>query len=148
MASTYVPIMKNTVNSAIVTPSGQNAATAPLPATALDGKIDVFALNGFFTSKLTDDFRLNARYRYYQNENNTPRVRFEEGYVRFDAVWEDIPRITVPYGWNSGYFQFRGCDIAEGQEVEVDAHEFLMAAGLDPGSILLRTEPYGAGGSP
>jgi len=26
-----------------------------------------------------------------------------DGYVRFDAVWEEIPRITVPYGYTSDY---------------------------------------------
>ncbi len=97
----FVPF---TTNTAIVTPSGANAATAPLPAASLDGKIDVFALNGFFNTRLTDALQLNARYRLYQNENQTPRIRFEEGYVRFDAAWQDVPRITVPYGFDSSYF--------------------------------------------
>jgi MtrB/PioB family decaheme-associated outer membrane protein len=97
-----------TVNTAISTPSGENAVTAPLPINNLDGKIDVFAINGFFTSRLTDDLRLNARYRFYRNENKTPRTRFEEGYVRFDAVWEEIPRITVPFGWDSNFFDVYG----------------------------------------
>jgi MtrB/PioB family decaheme-associated outer membrane protein len=93
-----------TTNTAIVTPSGANAATAPLPATSLDGKIDVFAFNSFYNTRLTDDLQLNARFRLYSNENQTPRIRFEEGYVRFDAAWEEIPRITVPYGFDSSYF--------------------------------------------
>jgi len=97
-----------TTNTTIFTPSGEQASEAPLPVTALDGKIDVFALNGFFTSKITDNVRLNARYRFYENDNKTPRLRFDEGYVRFDAVWEDIPRISVPYGWNSNYFDVYG----------------------------------------
>ena len=97
-----------TTNTAIVTPSGENAAHAALPASALDGKIDVFAINGFFTTRVTDAIRLNARYRLYQNENNTPRIRFEEGYVRFDAAWEDIPRISVPYGFDSNYLDVYG----------------------------------------
>jgi hypothetical protein len=33
--------------------------------------------------------------------NKTPRIAFEEGYTRFDAVWEDIPRINVPYGYTT-----------------------------------------------
>jgi hypothetical protein len=97
-----------TTNTAVLTPSGEQAIDAPLPAASLDGKIDVFALNGFFTTKVTDDFRLNARYRFYENENKTPRIRFEEGYVRFDAVWEEIPRISVPFGWNSNFFDVYG----------------------------------------
>ncbi|HSF15494.1 MAG TPA: MtrB/PioB family outer membrane beta-barrel protein [Vicinamibacteria bacterium] len=102
------PFIPYTANTAIFLPSGENAAHAPLPANTLNGKIDVFAVNGFFTSKLTGDFRLNARYRFYQNDNKTPRIRFEEGYVRFDAAWEEIPRITVPFGWDSGYFDVYG----------------------------------------
>ncbi len=97
-----------TTNTAIFTPSGQPATTAPLPAANLDGKIDVLALNGFFTTKVTNDFRLNARYRFYQNENKTPQIRFEEGYVRYDAVWEEIPRISVPYGFDSNYLDAYG----------------------------------------
>jgi hypothetical protein len=97
-----------TSNTAIVTPSGERAIDATLPATTLGGKIDVFALNGFLTSRVTDNVRLNARYRFYQNENNTPRIRFEEGYVRFDAAWEDIPRISVPYGFDSNYLDVYG----------------------------------------
>ncbi len=93
-----------TTNTAIFLPDGQQAVSAPLPANNLDGKMDVLALNGYFTSKLTDGLRLNARYRLYENENKTPRIRFEEGYVRFDAVWEDIPRITVPFGFKSNMF--------------------------------------------
>jgi len=93
-----------TTNTAIMTPDGQAAVSAPLPASSLDGKIDVLALNGYFTTKVAESLRLNARYRHYENENNTPRIRFEEGYVRFDAVWEEIPRISVPNGFKSDYF--------------------------------------------
>jgi MtrB/PioB family decaheme-associated outer membrane protein len=101
----FIPYTTNTV---ILTPSGDNAATAPLPATRLDGKIDVLAINGYFTTKVTDDFRLSARYRFYENDNKTPRIRFEEGYVRYDAVWEDIPRISVPDGFDSSFFDVYG----------------------------------------
>ena len=97
-----------TTNTAVFTPSGLPATTAPLPQNSLDGQIDVFALNGYLTSRVTDDFRLNARYRFYQNDNKTQRIRFEEGYVRFDAVWEEIPRITVPFGFDSNYLDVYG----------------------------------------
>jgi len=93
-----------TSNSSITLPDGRDATSVnSLPARNLDGKIDVLALNGFFTTGLGDNLRLNARYRLYQNENKTPRIRFEEGYVRYDAVWEEIPRITVPNGFDSNY---------------------------------------------
>ncbi len=89
-----------TTNTAIFLPDGQQAVSASLPANNLDGKINVLALNGYLTSKLTDTLRLNARYRLYENENNTPRIPFE-GYVRYDSVWEEIPRINVPNGFKS-----------------------------------------------
>jgi hypothetical protein len=47
---------------------------------------------------------LHARYRRYENDNKTPRYRLDEGYVRYDAVWEEIPRITVPYGYTNDMF--------------------------------------------
>jgi MtrB/PioB family decaheme-associated outer membrane protein len=85
-----------TTNTAVETPG-------PVPANNLDGKIDVLALNGYFTTKFTDALRFNARYRLYENENKTPRISFD-GYVRFDAVWEEIPRISVPNGFSSNLF--------------------------------------------
>ena len=95
------PFIPYTTNTAIKTPGGQNATTAALPATSLDGKIDTLALNGFFTTRLTDALHLNARFRHYKNDNKTPRIEFADGYVRFDAVWEAIPRITVPNGFDN-----------------------------------------------
>ena len=41
---------------------------------------------------------LTFRYRYYDLDNKGSRVEFP-GYVRFDAVWEAIARVTVPYGY-------------------------------------------------
>jgi putative beta-barrel porin MtrB/PioB len=95
------PLIPWTTNTAIVTPGGEPAVTAPLPAAVLDGKIDTLALSAFFNTRLTDDLGLTARYRRYDQDNKTPRLRMEEGYVRFDAVWEDIPRITVPFGYTN-----------------------------------------------
>jgi len=99
--SAFIPY---TTNTAIVLPDGQNAASAALPARNLDGKIDTTSLSAFFTTRLAEDFRLNARYRRYDFDNKTGRIRFDEGYVRFDAVLEEIPRISVPYGYTNDYF--------------------------------------------
>jgi MtrB/PioB family decaheme-associated outer membrane protein len=93
-----------TTNTSIVTPSGLPATTAPLPTDTLDGQIDRLSLSGYFTSRLSDDLRFTARYRHYDHDNKTPRIRFEEGYVRFDGVWEEIPRITVPFGYTNDRF--------------------------------------------
>ncbi len=95
------PLIPWTTNTAIVTPGGENAVTAPLFATNAGGEADTLALSAFFNTRLTDNLGVTARYRRYDLDNKTPRHRLEEGYVRFDAVWEDIPRITVPYGYTS-----------------------------------------------
>jgi hypothetical protein len=98
------PLLAWTTNTAIVTPAGQPATTAPLPAATLDGKIDTTSLNFFFNTRPTDALSVNARYRRYDHDNKTPRYELPIGYVRYDAVWEDIPRITVPYGYTSDLF--------------------------------------------
>lgn len=67
----------------------------------LDGKMETFSLSSAFTTRPVDHLYLAARFRRYDLTNDTPRIEFPEGYVRFDAVFEDIPRISVPYGWTT-----------------------------------------------
>ena len=95
------PFMPWTTNTAVIIPGNGAAVTAPLPAAALDGKIDTLALNAFFNTRLTDNLGLTARYRRYDNDNKTPQIRFEDGYVRFDSSWNATPRISVPYGYTN-----------------------------------------------
>lgn len=86
-----------TTNTAIEAPA--------LPASKLDGKIDTTSIMAFFTSQPADHFHVNARYRRYDLNNKTPRLDFEGGYVRFDAVLEEIPRVSVPYGYTNDAFE-------------------------------------------
>jgi MtrB/PioB family decaheme-associated outer membrane protein len=74
-----------------------------LPARQLDGQINVTTLSASFSSRPADKLSLMARFRSYDLENETSRVRLP-GYVRFDAVWEEIPRISVPYAYNNRRF--------------------------------------------
>jgi hypothetical protein len=99
------PFIAFTTNTAIRLPDGR-LGTDPntLPARNLDGKIDVLALNGFVTTGIGDDLRLNARYRIYENDNKTPRIRFEQGYARYDGDWNATPRISVPNGFKNTLF--------------------------------------------
>jgi MtrB/PioB family decaheme-associated outer membrane protein len=89
-----------TTNAAITTPV-RATDPAALPARSLDGKIAVFSFYSLFSARPVDGLNLTARYRRYDLDNQTPRIRFPDGYVRFDAVWEDIPRISVPYGYTN-----------------------------------------------
>jgi MtrB/PioB family decaheme-associated outer membrane protein len=92
---TFIPF---TSNSAITSPF---PATDPshLPVASLGGDIGVFSFTTTFNARPLPRLVVNARYRHYDLQNDTPRIEFEEGYVRYDAVWEDIPRISVPYGY-------------------------------------------------
>jgi MtrB/PioB family decaheme-associated outer membrane protein len=89
--------MPFTTNTAITTPV-RAAELSSLPAQSLDGKIRTFSFSSLFTTRPAAHLTLTARVRRYDLRNDTPRIEFPLGYVRFDAVWEDIPRISVPYG--------------------------------------------------
>jgi hypothetical protein len=91
-----------TTNTAIVTPDGHPATDpAALPTGGFDGEINSLSATLSFNSRPIANLGLNVRLRHYDLSNESERVRFEGGYVRFDSVWEDIPRITVPYGWTN-----------------------------------------------
>ena len=96
------PFFAYTTNTAIVSPLRANDVST-LPASRLDGKADITSLNLYFTSQPVTDLSLTARYRTYEMDNKTPRLSFP-GYVRFDGVWEDLPRISIPYGYKNDRF--------------------------------------------
>lgn len=91
------PFMPFSTNTAITTPV-KATDLASLPARSFDGKVRTFSFSSLFTTRPADHLNITARFRRYDLRNDSPRIRFPEGYVRFDAVWEDIPRISVPYG--------------------------------------------------
>jgi MtrB/PioB family decaheme-associated outer membrane protein len=89
-----------TTNTAITAPFRATDRSF-LPAQSLDGRIDTATLAAMFTTRPVKGLNLTARYRRYDLDNKTPRLDFAEGYVRFDGVWEDIPRVNVPYGYTN-----------------------------------------------
>lgn len=86
-----------TINTAITSPLDADDPST-LPRRSLDGKINVLSQSYTFSSRPVPKLGVTARYRSYDLENDTRRIPFP-GYVRFDAVWEDISRISVPYGY-------------------------------------------------
>jgi len=102
------PFIAYTTNRAITPtsiPSAPFVATDPanLPARALDGKFKRTSLAASLSSKPVDKVTVNLRYRVYDTTNDTGRIAFP-GYVRFDSVWEDIARISVPYDYRNQRF--------------------------------------------
>jgi MtrB/PioB family decaheme-associated outer membrane protein len=98
-----------TSNTAIETPA--------LPAARLDGKIDTTSLSAYLTTQPVDGLTLAARYRRYEQDNKTGRLTFP-GYVRFDGVFEELGRISVPYGNTNDQAQFTATYAFEKVSVE------------------------------
>lgn len=69
-----------TINTAI--------ETIPLPRDTALAEVNTLAATAAFTSRPARDVRINARYRYYEWDNDTPSFNGDE-YVRFDQVLEE-----------------------------------------------------------
>jgi hypothetical protein len=82
-------------NGAIVAP-----APAVVPVGSLDGSIRIGTQTVALTSAPWAGLSLRARYRRDDRDNRTPRVTLP-GVARLDAVFEAVPRITVPYSYQS-----------------------------------------------
>jgi MtrB/PioB family decaheme-associated outer membrane protein len=91
-----------TTNTAITSPLRASEAST-LPASHLDGRIGVVTQSYMLTSRPRGPVSFTARLRSYDLDNQTPRLTFP-GYVRFDAAWQAVPRISVPYGFRSQRF--------------------------------------------
>ena len=106
MVQSSQDLIPYTTNTAITVPFNASDP-ATLPQRDYDGEIGTTSLNVQLSSRPMRNLRLNARYRYYDVDNESDRVHFP-GYVRFDGVWEAIPRRTVPYGWSSQVAEVSG----------------------------------------
>lgn len=108
-------LMPFTTNTAIL-------ATVPeaneLPVERFNGRINTTSATVVFTTRPLANFNVTARYRFYNSDNNARRIEFP-GYVRFDAVWEEIPRITVPYSTKNNRAEITASyDLGTGYSVE------------------------------
>ena len=93
------PFIAYTTNASITAPAGVTGVGS-LPTRQLDGKADVISQSYTVLSRPVPHLTLTARVRDYDFRNETPRVTLP-GYVRFDAVWEEIGRISVPYAYRN-----------------------------------------------
>jgi MtrB/PioB family decaheme-associated outer membrane protein len=96
-------LLPYTLNTAIVGVGFDGAAFDPtnpanLPARNADAKVDVMTLNAQGGTDIGKNFDLTFRYRFYDYDSGSRRLELP-GYVRFHGVWEDIPRVSVPYSY-------------------------------------------------
>jgi hypothetical protein len=117
-----------TTNTAIVSPLNASDI-GTLPAHSLDGQINTTGAVFQFTSTPIANLNIDARYRYYDFDNQTDRITFP-GYVRFDAAWQSIGRISVPYSYKTGRgdvtatYDFGKTDIEAGFRSETRHHTY------------------------
>lgn len=79
--------LPHTVNTALVSPT--------LPQSDLDGKVYTLLANLVATARPTDRLNLTARYRFYDYDNRTDRIRFDEKVENDDAI-DTTAHTTVP----------------------------------------------------
>lgn len=90
-----------TLNTAIPYPLGGGAtSTGLLPQTTANREVTVTNASGDFGTRFADAFTLRLRYRYYDYDNEAHPIHFDEGYVRYHGVWEDIPREAEPFAYS------------------------------------------------
>jgi MtrB/PioB family decaheme-associated outer membrane protein len=97
------PLLPYTLNSSIKGIGFDHATfdatdVNKLPVRNADNKVNVTNLSAQAGGHLGKNVDLAFRYRMYDYDNSSKRIEFP-GYVRFHAVWEEIARITVPYGY-------------------------------------------------
>jgi MtrB/PioB family decaheme-associated outer membrane protein len=97
------PLLPYTLNAAITgvgfgEESFDPTDPANLPQRSADREAVVTNLAAETGTRFAESFGLTFRYRLYDYENDSDAIRFP-GYVRYHAVWEEIPRITALYGY-------------------------------------------------
>ncbi|HEX9799532.1 MAG TPA: MtrB/PioB family outer membrane beta-barrel protein [Thermoanaerobaculia bacterium] len=85
------PLLPMTLNSAI--------GEVLQPYGSADREADMLDVALNYGVRLGDDWQAAVRYVYRDYSDDSPRYEFDEGYVRFDAVLEEFPRVTVPFSW-------------------------------------------------
>lgn len=97
------PLAAFTTNAALDAPIAA-AGPAALPIGGLDGLIALDSQTLQVVSAPWSRLSLRARARRNAMDNRTPRVALP-GVARLDAVWEAVPRITVPYSHRRRRFE-------------------------------------------
>lgn len=103
----FLPYTLNTAIEGVRYPSGEifdPTTVATLPSARGDNQVDVLNLTGNLGTDFNDDWSLVFRYRYYDYDVGSRQFDFD-GYVRYHAVWEAIPRTNVPYDWTRDSFE-------------------------------------------
>ena len=104
-----LPYTTNTAIIGVAEDGGEFDASDPnsLPVSSIDNSVMTQLYNVVWSGRPINWMDFKARYRYYGYDNNTDEEEFP-GYVRFDAVWEEIPWSTQLSGYSR---QTAGADL-------------------------------------
>lgn len=97
------PLLAFTPNTAIQGIGFDNSTfsasdPANLPVRSADREVQTMSLNAQAGTRFGERWDLTFRYRFYDYDDQSDRISFP-GYARYQAFWEEIPRITVPFAW-------------------------------------------------
>ncbi len=97
------PLLPYTLNSAIRGIAADGSTFDPtnpanLPASSADRKVRITDLAADAGTRFAQDFGLTLRYKYYDYDDRSSEIDFP-GYVRFHAVWEQVPVATEPFSY-------------------------------------------------
>lgn len=94
-------LLPYTVNTSVNPANGapfdaSNPANQPYGSARRESTLTRVTLD--YGNRFGDGWQADVRYNYQDYSDDSSRFEFP-GYVRFDAVWEEVARITVPYSW-------------------------------------------------
>ena len=94
-----------------------NLATAPLPRSSLDGRVNTVSANLRLTSAVTDKLRLNGAFIYDDRDNRTPQSIYD--WITTDTS-AALPRTNLPYSSTHSVARADG-GYAVTKDVRIDA---------------------------
>jgi hypothetical protein len=102
------PLLHYTLNTAVNTSTGAPFAAsnpANFPYGSADRESTMTKLALAYGVRFGDGWQMDVKYDSLDYSDDSRRLSFP-GYVRFEAVWEPIGRITVPFSWNRDTVSF------------------------------------------
>lgn len=102
------PLLHYTLNTAVNTSTGAPFAAsnpANFPYGSADRESTMTKLALAYGVRFGDGWQADVKYDSLDYSDDSRRLSFP-GYVRFEAVWEPIGRITVPFSWTRDTVSF------------------------------------------
>jgi MtrB/PioB family decaheme-associated outer membrane protein len=86
-------------NDPFVSTATNGLMAAPFPAPSANARMDALLLNNVLTTNITKDLKTTLRYRYYDLDNRTPELLWQN-YVASDSSIANDPRRNLALAYN------------------------------------------------